>query len=282
MSLWMPALDKLIELALNEDVGHGDITTENLVTPETRGTGKIVAKEPCILAGLDVATRVFHTLDATITLTSDFKDGDKISTGDVVLETSGPLRGLLIGERTALNFLQRLSGIATHVRAYADELGNRPTRLVDTRKTAPGFRLLEKYAVRVGGGHNHRTGLYDGVLIKDNHIAVAGGIGPAVATVRKGISHLIKIEVEASTLAEVRDALDAGADTIMLDNMDLPAIETAVKLIDGRALVEASGNVKKKNLVSLADAGVDIISVGALTHSAVSVDLSMRITGPVN
>jgi nicotinate-nucleotide pyrophosphorylase (carboxylating) len=279
MSLWTPAIDKLIAFALTEDIGHGDITTENLVPPEALGVGEIVAKEGCVLAGLAIAQQVFTKLDSSMTVTTDFKDGDSVTIGEVVLTARGTLHGLLLGERTALNFLQRLSGIATHVRAYADRLANRPTRLVDTRKTTPGWRILEKYAVRMGGGENHRTGLYDGVLIKDNHIAVCGGISAAVATVRKRISHLIKIEVEAGTLAEVQEALNAGADTIMLDNMDLPTIRKAVALIQGRALVEASGRVQIDNLTDLADAGVDIISVGALTHSAKSVDLSMRIKG---
>lgn len=277
MSLWTPAIDKLIGVALTEDIGHGDITTENLIAPEAQGVGEIVAKEACVLAGLDIARQVFTTLDSSMAVATEFKDGDSVTIGEVILTATGTLHGLLLGERTALNFLQRLSGIATHVRAHADRLANRPTRLVDTRKTTPGWRALEKYAVRVGGGENHRTGLYDGVLIKDNHIAVCGGISTAVTTVRKRISHLIKVEVEAGTLEEVQEAIDAGADTIMLDNMDLPMIREAVALIKGRALVEASGRVHIDNLTDLADAGVDIISVGALTHSAKSVDLSMRI-----
>lgn len=277
MSLWTPEIGKLIAFALTEDIGHGDITTENLIAPEALGVGEIVAKEACVLAGLTIAQQVFTTLDGSMTVTSDFKDGDSATIGEVVLRATGTLHGLLLGERTALNFLQRLSGIATQTRAYADRLAGRPARLVDTRKTTPGWRTLEKYAVRVGGGGNHRTGLYDGVLIKDNHIAVCGGISAAVAMVRKHISHLIKVEVEAGTLAQVREALDAGADTIMLDNMDLPTIRKAVALIQGHALVEASGRVHMDNLTDLSDAGVDIISVGALTHSAKSVDLSMRI-----
>jgi nicotinate-nucleotide pyrophosphorylase (carboxylating) len=277
MSLWTPAIDQLIAFALTEDIGHGDITTENLIAPDALGVGEIVAKEACVLAGLAIAQQVFTTLDASMTVTSEFKDGDSVAIGEVVLRATGTLHGLLLGERTALNFLQRLSGIATQVRAYADRLAGHPARLVDTRKTTPGWRTLEKYAVRVGGGGNHRTGLYDGVLIKDNHIAVCGGISAAVARVRKRISHLIRVEVEAGSLAEVQEALDAGADTIMLDNMDLPTIRKAVALIRGRALVEASGRVHMEKLTDLSDAGVDIISVGALTHSAKSVDLSMRI-----
>ncbi|MDX9785694.1 MAG: carboxylating nicotinate-nucleotide diphosphorylase [Desulfobacterales bacterium] len=277
MSLWTPAIDHLIEAALTEDIGHGDITTENLISPEMTGEGQIVAKEPCVLAGLEIANRVFTRLDDAIKISSSYRDGDPIHIGDVVLTARGSLQGLLIGERSALNFLQRLSGIATLTRTFADRLSGRKTRVVDTRKTTPGWRVLEKYAVRMGGGENHRTGLYDGVLIKDNHIAVCGGIGPAVKAARQRISHLVKIEVEASNLTEVQDALTAGADVIMLDNMVLPEIKEAVTLIQGRALVEASGNVTIDSLIPLADAGVDIISVGALTHSAKSVDLSMRI-----
>lgn len=279
MSLWTPLVDDLIALALTEDIGHGDITTENLVSPEDKGTGDIVAKESCVLAGLEIAGRVFSRLDPSMVITSDYKDGDDIPVGETVLRVEGTLQGLLMGERTALNFLQRLSGIATLVRGYADRLTGHKTRLVDTRKTTPGWRSLEKYAVRVGGGGNHRTGLYDGVLIKDNHIAVCGGISAAVAAIRGRVSHLMKVEVEASTLDEVQESLDAGADVIMLDNMDLETIRKAVVLISGRALVEASGRVLIDRLIDLADAGVDIISVGALTHSAKSVDLSMRIKG---
>ncbi len=278
MHLWTPATDRLIEWALTEDIGHGDITTENLIPPHTRGRGRIITKEPCVLAGLDIAARVFAALDPAIEVTPEFRDGDRVPTGQVVLTAQGSLQGLLMGERCALNFLQRLSGIATLVRSYADRLAGRSTRLVDTRKTTPGWRLLEKYAVTVGGGDNHRTGLYDGVLIKDNHIAVCGGIGPAVERIRKRISHLIKIEVEASTLTEVQEALDAGVDVIMLDNMDIAQTREAVALIARRTLVEASGNVTIDSLQALSDAGVDLISVGALTHSARSMDLSMRIS----
>jgi nicotinate-nucleotide pyrophosphorylase (carboxylating) len=278
MSLWTPQIDQLIHFALTEDIGHGDITTENLIAPEATGTGVIVAKEEGILAGLPVAQRVFHRLDQTLRVTSHFKDGNAVHPGDVVMTITGSLQGLLLGERTALNFLQRLSGIATLVRTYVNRISGNNARVVDTRKTTPGWRSLEKYAVRVGGGHNHRTGLYDGVLIKDNHIAVCGGISAAVSTIRDRISHLIKVEVEAGTLEEVEEALTAGADTIMLDNMDIPTMREAVKRINGRATTEASGRVSLDHLVDIADTGVDIISVGALTHSAKSIDLSMRIS----
>jgi len=262
---------------LEEDIGSGDITTENLVPLNLTGKGRIVAKQPLVLAGLDMARKVFEELDPQILFTSAFLDGQEIETGQVVLEVSGNLRALLMGERTALNILQRLSGIATQVRSFVKLLKNKPVKLVDTRKTAPGWRVLEKYAVRVGGAFNHRMGLYDGVLIKDNHIAVCGGVRKAIENIRTKIHHLIKIEVEVSDFDELQEALDAKADVIMLDNMNIEQIRAAVAIINNRAIVEVSGGVTRDNLLLLADTGVDIISSGALTHSAVSVDLSMRI-----
>ncbi len=273
----MDLLPQLIVLALTEDIGSGDITTDNLITPDVCGEGRIVAKESMTIAGLDVARQVFEVLDNGIGWNPCCKDGDAVQAGTVVLEVTGTLRALLKGERTALNFMQRLSGIATHVRQYVDALDNDKVRLVDTRKTTPGWRILEKYAVRVGGAFNHRMALYDGVLIKDNHISVCGGIKAAVAQARQKVSHLVKIEVEVSSMAEVEEALETDAHVIMLDNMNLDQIKEAVRLINGRALVEVSGSVVKKDLNLLADTGVDIISSGALTHQARSVDLSMRI-----
>lgn len=275
----MHSVQHLIDIGLAEDIGPGDITTDSLVDPEVEGTGEIVAKEDLVLAGLTVARQVFETLDPAVVFTPAFQDGDRVKTGDRVLTVSGRLQTLLKGERTALNFLQRLSGIATQVRSFADALAGRSVRLVDTRKTAPGWRVLEKYAVRIGGAHNHRMGLYDGVLIKDNHIAVCGGIREAVDRARRGASHLVKIEVEVADLAGVRAALDVGADVIMLDNMDDAGIREAVGMVQDLALVEVSGGVTRADLTRLADLGVDIISSGALTHSARSVDLSMRIQG---
>lgn len=273
----MHTTQDLIELALREDIGPGDITTDHLVAPDTPGKGAIVAKQDLIIAGLQVAARVFQTLEPMIVCTTPFADGDKIAGGDTVMQIDGTLAALLKGERTALNFLQRLSGIATQARAYVESVAGTSVKLVDTRKTTPGWRVLEKYAVRAGGAHNHRMGLYDGVLIKDNHIAVAGGIAAAVKKVRQQISHLVKVEVEAATLEQVQEALDAGADIIMLDNMDLEQIRQAVRLIDKKTLVEVSGGVTRERLRDLAQTGVDLISIGALTHSAVAVDLSMRI-----
>ncbi|GBC63411.1 nicotinate-nucleotide diphosphorylase [Desulfonema ishimotonii] len=273
----MDSVKKLIEMALTEDIGPGDITTENIFSPEALGKGEIIAKEPLILAGLDVARQTFEMLDPAVEFTPLFADGDRVERGQRVLKVAGRVHALLKGERTALNFLQRLSGIATQVRSYADCMKGKTARLVDTRKTTPGWRTLEKYAVRVGGAYNHRTGLYDGVLIKDNHIAACGGIGPAVERVRDRVSHLVKIEVEVEDLNGVREALDAGADVIMLDNMGIPEIRAAVGMIQGRALTEVSGNVTREALADLADTGADLISSGALTHSARSMDLSMRI-----
>lgn len=273
----MHSTDELIDQALREDIGLGDITTENLISPDLSGTAVIVAKEPLTICGFDVARRVFQRLDPQIGYTPCFADGENVATGQTVLELEGSLIALLMGERTALNFMQRLSGIATLTRSYVELIKDTKVRLVDTRKTTPGLRALEKYAVRAGGGANHRTGLYDGVLIKDNHIAACGGIEKAVTRIRSKISHLIKIEVETTTLEEVREALAAGADVIMLDNMDVSRIQKAVAVIDGRALVEVSGGITLKNLVQLAGTGVDLISIGALTHSARAMDLSMRI-----
>jgi len=268
---------ELIDIALKEDIGSGDITTANIVDPSMKGRGVMTAKEPLILAGMDVAKQVFLQLDPHIRFTSAFEDGDVIGLGETVLEIDGGFTALLLGERTSLNFLQRLSGIATNVRGYVEALAGSRVRLVDTRKTTPAWRVLEKYAVRVGGAYNHRMGLYDGVLIKDNHIAVAGGIEKAVKRVRDSVSHLVKIEVEASNLSEVRQALRCGTDVIMLDNMDLQQIKDAVTVIGGNARVEVSGGVTRDNLAELAETGVDMISVGAFTHSSRSVDISMAI-----
>lgn len=273
----MHSISQLIDIALAEDIGSGDITTDHLINPDLEGTGVIVAKEPAVIAGLQIAREVFQKLDASARIVSEYEDGDSVNVGAVILSVQASLRGLLTGERTALNFLQHLSGIATHVRSYIDALAGSKVRLVDTRKTTPGWRILEKYAVRVGGARNHRMGLYDGVLIKDNHIAACGGIQPAVVRLREETSHLVKIEVETSNPDQVREALSAGADIIMLDNMDIHQIRKAVEIIGGKALVEVSGNVTKKDIRALADTGVDIISAGALTHSAPNVDLSMRI-----
>lgn len=267
----------LIEAALTEDIGSGDITTENLIPPDAEGRGLIVAKETLVVAGMELVEGVFEFLDPEMDCLIAVKDGATATAGEVVFEVQGSMRVMLTGERTALNFLQRLSGIATYTRACVAELEGTGARLVDTRKTTPGLRVLEKYAVRVGGASNHRMGLFDGVLIKDNHIAACGGIASAISLARQRVHHLVKIEVEVTSLEEAESALAAGADVIMLDNMEVDMIKQAVGLINGRALIEVSGSVTKERLRELADAGADIISAGGLTHSARAVDLSMRI-----
>jgi nicotinate-nucleotide pyrophosphorylase (carboxylating) len=274
----MNMVDQIINLALFEDSGLGDITSESILPGPRQGTGVIVAKQGCVLAGTRVAQKTFHLLDPATDVVWHYQDGDTVPEGAVVMAASGDLLCLLKGERVALNFLQRLSGIATLTREYVDLLNGFRARLTDTRKTTPGWRQLEKQAVRAGGGYNHRFSLYDGILIKDNHIAVAGGISAAVQAVRHRTSHLMKIEVEVSDMDQVKEALAAGADVIMLDNMSCAAMADAVKVINGRALVEASGNVSLSTLRDIAATGVDVISCGALTHQARSVDLSMRLT----
>lgn len=274
----MHSVQHLIDLALSEDIGPGDITTDNLVAPDRRGKGIVIAKESLVVAGLDIAGQVFERLDPKTVFRPAYADGDPVAVNSIVFEVESSLRALLRGERTALNFLQRLSGVATHVRGFVDKMANQSVRLVDTRKTIPGWRVLEKYAVRMGGAANHRIGLYDGVLIKDNHIAVCGGITNAIQKARSSTSHLMKIEVEVIDLAGAEEAVAAGADVIMLDNMDIETIEAAVALIGGKALVEVSGGITEKELNRLAQTGVDIISAGALTHSAKNVDLSMKIS----
>jgi len=273
-----PQIDRLIDLAMAEDIGHGDITTQSLDLTGKKGEGRIIAKEAVVIAGMELISRIFQRLDSRIRVHCSCKDGDAIGAETEIAIITGSMAALLTGERTVLNFLQRMSGIATHVRSFVDLLSGSSVRLVDTRKTVPGWRVLEKYAVRVGGAYNHRMGLYDGVLIKDNHIAVCGGILPAVEKIREQVSHLVRIEVETNTLEEVDDALEAGADVIMLDNMDDREIAAAVSLIEGRAAIEVSGQVNRERLARLAEIGVDIISVGALTHAARFVDLSMEIS----
>ena len=271
-------LDDLLRRALAEDIGPGDITTMGCVPAEARSQGRFVAKEPGIVCGLPVLTRVFALLDPAVTVTPLISDGDSAEVGAVIAEIAGPSRSLLLGERLALNFLQRLSGIATRTSEAVAQVRGTGTKICDTRKTTPGLRALEKYAVKAGGGSNHRFGLFDGVLIKDNHIVAAGGIAAAVAAVRASAPHTARIEVETTDLAEVEEALAAGADIIMLDNMDLAAMRDAVRLIEGRALTEASGNMGDRSLREVAETGVDFISIGALTHTVRAMDISLRFT----
>jgi len=277
------ALQELVTRLLAEDIGYGDITTLALVPPQAQGHGRLLAKEALVLAGLDVACAVFRTVDSTVRLDCALQDGVPLSPGSIIAEIHGPARALLTAERVALNLLQRLSGVATATRRYVEAVRHTKARIIDTRKTTPGLRLLEKYAVQVGGGHNHRFGLGDGVLIKDNHIAIAGGIPTAVSLARQAVSHLQKIEVEVEDFTQLREALAAGADTILLDNMTPEQTREAVHLVrqtpgGEHILLESSGGITLQTVRLYAEAGVDLISVGALTHSAPAVDISLEIT----
>jgi nicotinate-nucleotide pyrophosphorylase (carboxylating) len=270
-------LDRLIDLALEEDIGAGDVTTLALVPPELMGEAHIRAKETLVVAGLAVAARVFRKLDATLVFEPEIADGQEVSKGTVLARLTGPVATILTGERVALNFLQRLSGIATFTRNMVTQVTGTKACLVDTRKTTPGWRVLEKYAVRLGGGHNHRFGLYDGVLIKNNHLSAVGSISAAVHQARERAHHLLKVEVEVTGLEGLKEALDAGADLILLDNMDDAALHEAVELTRGRAILEASGSMTKDRLPHVAATGVNFISMGALTHSAPAVDIHLRL-----
>jgi len=270
-------LNRIIGTALEEDIHTGDITTLALQLGSRRISGILKAKEEMIICGMQVAEQVLATVDKNLLFTASCADGDTLPAGGIIAHFSGDAQQLLQGERVALNLLQRMSGVATLTARYVRAVQGTKARIVDTRKTTPGLRVLEKYAVRVGGGSNHRTGLYDGVLIKENHIAAAGGITEAIRRTRSYIPHTLKIEIETESLAQVKEALAAGADIIMLDNMTIPLMEEAVALIGGRALTEASGGVNLETVRSIAGTGVDIISVGALTHSAPAMDISMLL-----
>jgi nicotinate-nucleotide pyrophosphorylase (carboxylating) len=270
-------VEKLIDAGFSEDIQSGDITTDLLIPADKKSTATMVAKAEGIVAGLFVAELVFKRIDPNIQFVIEKNDGDKVKPGDLICTIKGSYRALLTGERLALNFLQRMSGIATETAKYVEAIKEYPTQILDTRKTVPGLRLLDKYAVKAGGGTNHRIGLYDMVMIKDNHISVAGGIRNAVMAIKPNISADIKIEVETTNLIEVQEALDAGADIIMLDNMDNSTMSEAVKLINGKAKVEASGNMTLKRLKEVAATGVDFISIGALTHSVTALDISQKI-----
>jgi len=271
-------LDEIVRRALAEDIGTGDVTTEAVVPAEAYAVARAVCKSNGILAGIPVAEAVFRTVDPEVLFQSFAKDGEWGTVGFTIFEVRGTARSLLIAERTALNFLQHLSGIATRTARCVGLVHGTKARIVDTRKTTPGLRVLEKYAVRVGGGCNHRFNLSDGILIKDNHIAAAGGIAEAVRRARKNAPHLLKIEVEATTLEQVQEALDAGADAILLDNMPPELLRQAVQLVAGRAVTEASGGITEENLREIAETGVDIISLGALTHSVEAMDINMSLT----
>lgn len=276
VGLW---LDDIIRRALAEDIGSGDVTTECLVPEGATAEAVIYSKERGVLAGLDVAERVFRTLDPGARLEKYLSDGCLLEPRKPIAMVAGSARALLTGERVALNFLQRLSGIATATRRLAELIEGTEARLADTRKTTPGLRLLEKYAVRVGGGYNHRVGLFDGILIKDNHIKVAGGIAEAVRRVRSSAPHTLRIEVEVEDLEQLEEAVRAGADAVLLDNMPVAMIREAVKRYKGRVLLEASGGITIHNIREIAETGVDLISVGAITHSAPALDISMDVGG---
>ena len=270
-------LEDLIDRCLREDVGTGDLTTNSIVPPDATTYGYILVKEGGVVAGLLIAEMVFRRFDPAFEFKPLVRDGDKVTPGCILAEIAGKARAILTGERLALNFLQHMSGIATRTARLVSLMEGSSARIVDTRKTTPGLRAIEKYAVRAGGGYNHRFGLYDGVLIKDNHIKVAGGIGPAVKATRSESPHTVRIEVEVEDLAAVDEALTAGADIIMLDNMVPEKMKEAVKIIAGRALVEVSGGISEENIRAAAVAGVDLISVGALTHSVKALDISLDL-----
>lgn len=269
-------IDKIILTGLKEDMPFGDITTDNLIDDTSQSEALLIAKDTGVIAGIDIAKRVFEIVDKNVVFEKRIEDGHRVKSGDVIAQIKGNTRALLKGERTALNLLQRLSGIATKTRELCEKIKDTNSKVVDTRKTTLGLRALEKYAVKVGGGYNHRFSLSDGVMIKDNHIKAAGGIKEAVKKIRKKIPHTIKIEVETETLEQVEEALEAGADIIMLDNMGVDKVRKAVKIINGSAISEASGNVNLDSIVEIAKTGVDIISVGSLTHSVSAFDISMK------
>ncbi len=271
---------RLIDLAPDADVGPGDLTTDAVV-PESHGSrAAIVARESLVLSGLDVAACVFHRIDPDLSFERRREDGETVSRGEVVATLSGSTRAILTGERTALNFLQRLSGIATHTRAFVQRLEGSGVRLLDTRKTTPGWRYLEKRAVRHGGGLNHRFALFDGILIKDNHLAAVGSLAEAISQARRRASHLSKVEVEIERIEDIEPALEAGADVLLLDNMDEATLAKAVALVAGRVPTEASGGVTLERLEAIARTGVSFVSCGAITHGARAVDLALEVRAP--
>jgi nicotinate-nucleotide pyrophosphorylase (carboxylating) len=272
----LPTLAKIVALALDEDLGRGDLTSEACVSVDAQGRARLSVREPCVVCGVEVVRQVFAQVDPRVRVQIDLPDGTRAEPGAVALRLSGPAQSLLAGERVALNFVQRLSGVATLTRAYVDALpaGSR-TRIIDTRKTTPGLRALERHAVRSGGGHNHREDLSAAVLIKDNHIAAAGGVARAIERARERAPHCSRIECEVDTLEQLEIALAHKADIVLLDNFDDAQIAQAMRLVAGRAIVEVSGGINLARIASIAQLGVDVISVGALTHSARAVDLGL-------
>jgi nicotinate-nucleotide pyrophosphorylase (carboxylating) len=273
-------VEEAVDAALEEDLGGlGDITTEAIIPADARGEASIVVRKPGVIAGLDLAEAAFRSLDPEARFTKIIGDGGKVEADDTIAEVAGSTRALLTGERTALNFLGRLSGIATLTAAYVAAVEGSRAKIVETRKTTPGLRALEKYAVRCGGGMNHRFGLYDAVLVKDNHIAAAGGLTNALKLLSTRVGHLVKIEVEVDTLDQLDEALRFPIDAVLLDNMDIETLKKAVDLVKGRVVTEASGGVTLENVREVAKTGVDLISVGALTHSVRSLDSSLEWRG---
>lgn len=270
-------IDEVILTSFKEDMPFGDITTDNIISGQSKSVANLIAKEGGIVAGIPVVERTFRILDPDVIINIFYNDGSLVKKGDIIATISGKTAALLKGERTALNLLQRLSGIATRTNKMCTLIEGYSTKVVDTRKTTPGLRYLEKYAVKIGGGQNHRFSLSDGVLIKDNHIMAAGGVKEAISLIRGKIPHTIKIEVEVENMQMIQDALDAKADIIMLDNMNIEMMTEAVKLINKRAIVEASGDIDENTIIKVANAGVDIISIGRITHSIKAMDISMRI-----
>lgn len=268
--------DQLIRMALQEDITSEDVSTNAVMPTATRGTVDLIAKEDGVVAGLEIYARVFKILDEKTEIELHCKDGDEVKKGELMATVTGDIRVLLSGERVALNYLQRMSGIATYTRQVAKLLEGSNVTLLDTRKTTPNCRVFEKYAVRVGGGHNHRYNLSDGVLLKDNHIGAAGSVAKAVRMAKAYAPFVRKIEIEVETLDQVKEAVEAGADIIMLDNMTPEVMKQAVELIDGRAQTECSGNITKENIQKIREIGVDFVSSGALTHSAPILDISMK------
>ena len=277
-AFYKDGIAELIEMALKEDMGTGDITTLSVIESDREAHGIYKAKEDGVICGLDLISKVYHAISEDVHVVYHTHDGAFVKRGDVIAEVFGNAQILLSGERVGLNLIQRLSGVATATRKAVDMVQGYDVKIVDTRKTTPGMRVLEKYAVRVGGGHNHRFGLADGILIKDNHITAAGGITAAVGRAKANAPHTLKVEVEVETLEQTKEALAAGADIIMLDNMSLEDMKACVLMIDGKAITEASGNMGDRNLAEVAETGIDVISIGALTHSVKSLDISLKFS----
>ena len=274
-----PFVKEIIQLALKEDLGSGDITTDSIIGGEKIGLARVIAKEDFVLAGLPIFKQVFKELYPEIKFEQFCKDRDLVKNEETICVIKGPIHIILKGERTALNFLQRMSGVATTTKKFVDRISCTNTKILDTRKTLPGWRILDKYAVRVGGGHNHRFGLFDGILIKENHIIAAGSIKDAISLARKNAPHMLKIEVEVENLDELNEAIDNKVDVVLLDNMDLEMLKKAVKIAKGKVLIEVSGRIDLDNVQEVAKLGVDFISVGVITHSVKGVDISLELQG---